>query len=363
MQQLRVLPNASIDPPLNGDTAFTLACVGLQEDSYLNEARMIWYNGKILDWDKAKVHVLTHALHYGTAVFEGLRCYKTDQGPAIFRLYDHVWRLINSAKIYLMNIGYEADEIAEAIKDTIEANDLEECYIRPIAFYGYGEMGVNPLKNKVDLSIAAWQWDAYLGKDALTHGVRCMVSSWRRINPSTLPPQAKCSANYANAALAKMEALKAGYGEAIMLNTQGMVSEGTGENIFRVKRGILSTPSAAAGILRGITRDTVIQLAADLNVECHRIDISREELYTADELFLCGTAAEITPIREVDGRPIGNGDYPITRSLQRAYQDAVHGRSEKHVDWLSHLSRFDSNMHKELSAAVSVSHASDSQSG
>jgi len=236
----------------------------------LNKATRIWYNGKIIDWDNATVHLLTHALHYGTAVFEGLRCYKTDQGPAVFRLYDHVWRIINSAKIYLMDLGYEADEIAEAIMTTIDANGLEECYIRPIAFYGYGEMGLNPLKNKVDFAVAAWRWGAYLGKNALTHGVRCMVSSWRRINPLTLPPQAKCSANYANASLAKIEAVKAGYDEAIMLNTQGMVSEGTGENIFRVKRGVLSTPNAAAGILRGITRDTVIQLAADLNISCHR---------------------------------------------------------------------------------------------
>lgn len=301
----------------------------------MDKATKIWYNGMIIDWDNATVHILTHALHYGTAVFEGLRCYRAEQGPAVFRLYDHVWRLLNSAKIYLMDIGYSADEIAKAVMATVAANELDECYIRPIAFYSYGEMGVNPLKNKVDLGIAAWRWGAYLGNDALTHGVRCMVSSWRRINPLTLPPQAKCSANYANASLAKIEALKAGYDEAIMLNTQGMVSEGTGENIFRVKRGVLSTPSAASGILRGITRDTVIQLAAEIEIACHRIDVSREELYTADELFLCGTAAEITPIKEVDGRRIGNGDYPITRKLQRAYDDAVRGRNKTHRDWLS----------------------------
>ena len=303
----------------------------------MKQSSKIWYNGRIIDWDNATVHILTHALHYGTAVFEGLRCNKTDRGPAVFRLYDHVWRLINSAKIYLMDLGYSADEVAEAIKNVVIANDLQECYIRPIAFYGFGEMGVNPLNNKVDFGIAAWRWTAYLGKDALTHGVRCMVSSWRRINPLTLPPQAKCSANYANASLAKIESLKAGYDEAIMLNTQGMVSEGTGENIFRIKRGVLSTPNAAAGILRGITRDTVIQLASEIEVNCHRIDISREELYTADELFLCGTAAEITPVREVDGRTIGDGEYPITRKLQRAYDDAVHGRNKKHDEWLSYL--------------------------
>ena len=298
----------------------------------------IWYNGRIVDWDSASVHLLTHALHYGTAVFEGLRCYMTAEGPAIFRLYDHVWRLINSAKIYLMDIGYGADEIAEAVIHTIAANALKECYIRPIAFYSAGEMGVNPLKNEVDFAIAAWPWEAYLGENAMSLGVRCMVSSWRRINPLTLPPQAKCSANYANASLAKIEAVKAGYDEAIMLNTRGMVSEGTGENIFRVKRGVLSTPNAAAGILRGITRDTVIQLAMDLKISCHRIDISREELYTADELFLCGTAAEIAPIREVDGRQIGNGDYPITRRLQGAYAGTIHGWNKRHTDWLTQVS-------------------------
>jgi len=236
-----------------------------------------------------------------------------------------------------MELGYNADEIASAITSTVHAIGLQECYIRPIAFYGFGEMGVNPLKNNVDFAIAAWRWDAYLGKDAASKGIRCMVSSWRRINPLTLPPQAKCSANYANAALAKIEALKAGYDEAIMLNLQGMVSEGTGENIFRVKRGSVSTPNAAAGILRGITRDTVIQLAGEVGIDCHRIDVSREELYTADELFLSGTAAEITPIREVDGRPVGNGEYPITRKIQQVYSDAVHGRGKKRADWLTYV--------------------------
>ena len=303
----------------------------------MDKATKIWLNGAILTWDEARIHVLTHALHYGTAVFEGLRCYKTERGSAIFRLDDHVWRLINSAKIYLMDLKYTAQEIEDAIKSTVRANNLEECYIRPIAFYGYGEMGVNPLPNKVELAVAAWRWGAYLGENALTQGVKCMVSSWRRIDPLTLPPQAKASANYANAALAKIEAIKAGYNEAIMLNTLGMVSEGTGENIFRVKRGILSTPSAAAGILRGITRDTVIQLAADAGIKCQRIDISREELYTSDELFLSGTAAEITPIREVDGRRIGDGDYPITRKLQASFADLVHGRNKNYMQWLTHL--------------------------
>lgn len=303
----------------------------------MDKVSKIWLNGGLVDWDSAKIHVLTHALHYGTAVFEGLRCYKTDRGPAIFRLYDHVWRLVNSTKIYLMDFRYSPDEVAAAIRTVVKANGLDECYIRPIAFYGYGEMGVNPLPNKVEFAVAAWRWGAYLGKDALKNGVRCLVSSWRRISPLTLPPQAKSSANYANAGLAKIEAIKAGYDEAILLNANGMVSEGTGENIFRVKRGALSTPPASSGILRGITRDTVIQLAGEIGVDCRRIEISREELYTSDELFLCGTAAEITPITEVDGRKIGNGDYPVTRKLQVAFDDAARGRGRQHSDWLDYV--------------------------
>ena len=304
---------------------------------FLDKSSKIWLNGKVIDWDEARVHILTHALHYGTAVFEGIRCYKTEGGPAIFRLEEHISRLIDSAKIYLMDLKLTQDEISQAIRAIIKANNLEECYIRPIAFYGYGEMGVNPLPNEVNFAVAVWRWGAYLGENALTKGVRCMVSSWRRINPLTLPPQAKASANYANASLAKIEAVKAGYDEAIMLNTSGFVSEGTGENIFRVKRRVVSTPTAAAGILRGITRDTVIQLAADLGITCQRADISREELYTSDELFFSGTAAEITPIREVDGRTIGDGQNPITRLLQTAYSDIVHGRNKDYGRWLTYI--------------------------
>ena len=303
----------------------------------MEKASKIWFNGKIVDWDDARVHILTHGLHYGTAVFEGIRCYKTEEGPAIFRLEDHISRFINSAKIYLMDLKLTEEEISQAIKSTVKANNFDECYIRPIAYYGSGEMGVNPLPNQVEFAVAAWRWGAYLGPTALTKGVRCMVSSWRRINPLTLPPQAKASANYANAALAKIEAVKAGYDEAIMLNTQGLVSEGTGENIFRIKRRIVSTPTAAAGILRGITRDTVIQLSADLGITCQRADISREELYTSDELFFSGTAAEITPIREVDGRAIGDGNYPLTRIFQKAYDEIVHGRNKNYARWLTYV--------------------------
>ncbi len=302
----------------------------------MEKTEKIWINGQLVDWDDAKVHVLTHSLHYGTAVFEGMRCYRTERGPAIFRLQDHIQRLINSGKIYLMDIGYSPTEIAQAAKLVVKANALNECYIRPIAFYGYGEMGINPFSSKVEMAIAAWPWGAYLGKDAAKNGVRCMVSSWRRINPSALPPQSKSSANYANSTLAKIEALKAGYDEAILLNANGMVCEGTGENIFRVQRGVLSTPPAASGILRGITRNTVIQLAQDIGVDCRINEISREELYISDELFLCGTAAELTPIREVDGRKVGDGTFPVTRKLQAGYEDAVRGRS-KHTQWLDYV--------------------------
>jgi len=302
----------------------------------LDKGKRIWINGQLIDWDNAKIHVLTHALHYGTAVFEGMRCYETDRGPAIFRLHDHVRRLINSAKIYLMDFRYNADEITQAIRSVVKVNGFRECYIRPIAYCGYGEMGVNPLRNKVDMAIACWGWGTYLGEDALKNGVRCIVSSWRKTNSQSLPAQAKSSANYANSALAKIEALKLGCDEAIMLNESGLVAEGTGENIFQVKHGVLYTPPASSGILGGITRDTVIQLAQETGVDCRESEISREELYISDEVFLTGTAAELTPIRELDGRKIGDGNYPVTRKLQAAYQDAVKGRS-KHTEWLDHV--------------------------
>ena len=302
----------------------------------MEKGKKIWINGQLVNWDEAKIHVLTHALHYGTAIFEGIRCYKTGRGPAIFRLSDHVERLINSAKILFMDLQHRPNEIVQAIRSVVKANGLDECYIRPVAFYGYGEMGINPLPNKVEMAIATWGWGAYLGEEAIKNGVRCMVSSWRKNNSLTLPPQAKSSANYAISALAKIEALKAGYEEAIMLHDNGMISEGTGENIFQVKDGVLSTPPTSACILRGITRDTIIQLAHDIDVECTETEIPREELYTSDELFLCGTAAEVTPIREVDGRKVGDGNYPITRQLQTAYQDAVRGRT-KHTHWSDYV--------------------------
>jgi branched-chain amino acid aminotransferase len=291
-------------------------------------------NGKLQRWSDAKIHVLTHALHYGTGVFEGIRCFETYEGPAVFRLREHINRLFDSAKIYMMEVPYSSDELFDAVKQTIAANDLPECYVRPIAYYSYGEMGVNPLPNKVDVAIAAWRWDTYLGKAAEENGVRCQVSSWRRINSSVLPPQAKCTANYANSSLAKIEAIKAGYDEAIMLNMNNTVAEATGENIFRIKDGVLSTPPASDGALRGITRDTVIKIASDLGIEVRRNTISREELYTSDELLLSGTAAGITPIREVDGRKIGSGKWPFAKKIRAEYDVITHGRSKKYMNWL-----------------------------
>jgi branched-chain amino acid aminotransferase len=300
----------------------------------MQESTWIWLNGELVKWEDAKVHFLTHALHYGTGIFEGIRCFSTPEGPAIFRLKEHVARLFESAKIYMMKMRFTPSEVAEAVKTTVSANGLDECYIRPLAYYSYGEMGVNPLPNKVDLGIAAWRWGNYLGEKAEKEGVRCQVSSWRRVHSSSMPPQAKSTANYLNAGQAKIEALKAGYDEAIMLNMDTMVAEASAENIFRVKDGILSTPPASAGVLRGITRDTVIEVAKKMGIEFRRSDISREELYTSDELFLTGTAAGVTPIREVDGRMIGSREWPITQQLHEAYAEIVHGKNPEYANWL-----------------------------
>ena len=301
----------------------------------MRESNWVWMNSEMIAWKDAKVPFLTHALHYGTGAFEGIRCFSTPKGSAIFRLREHISRLFESAKIYLMKIPYLQDELVEAATRTVGVNKLEECYIRPLAYYGYGEMGLNPLPNKVNIGIAAWPWDSYLGVKAENEGVRCQVSSWRRVHPSSLPPQAKSTANYANGSLAKIEALKAGYDEAILLNMQAMVAEASGENIFRVKDGVLSTPPASSGVLRGITRDTIIRLAGDTGIEFRRVDISREELYTSDELFLTGTAAGITPVREVDGRSVGNGDWPVMRKIKRAYEDIIHGKNSQYEKWLT----------------------------
>jgi branched-chain amino acid aminotransferase len=297
----------------------------------------IWMDGKFVDWDDARIHVLTHGLHYGYAIFEGIRCFSTSKGPAIFRLPEHMERFTNSAKIYRMNLGFSKKELEEACIELIGRNEIDECYIRPVAFSAYGEMGLNPLKNKMSVAIACWEWGPYLGKEAADRGVRAMISSWARIDSKSLPIQAKCAANYANSGLAKIEAIDAGYDEAILMNTNGMLAEGPGENIFRVKDDILSTPPASSGILRGITRDTIIQFASAEGIKFYRNDSTREELYTSDELFFTGTAAGIARIREVDGRKIGNGEYPITARLQKLYEGVTHGKLKRYEKWLRYV--------------------------
>lgn len=297
--------------------------------------KSVWMDGHLVPWADAQVHVLTHALHYGYAIFEGIRCHATERGPAIFRLREHMDRFMNSAKIYRMKLPYTRDELEQACVDLVADNGIADAYLRPLGYSGYGEMGLDPTKSKVRVAIGEWAWGAYLGEQNLGKGVRTMVSSWVRVDSRMLPPQAKCSSNYANSALAKMEATAAGYDEAILLNAAGMVAEGPGENIFRVKNDVVSTPPASSGILRGVTRDAVIQFIKDEGLVFQRTDFSREELFTADELLFTGTAAGITPIREVDGRPIGNGDYPITHRLQKRYDEAIHGRAKEYAHWLT----------------------------
>lgn len=303
----------------------------------MQELRLIWRNGKLVDWKEATTHVLTHALHYGTAVFEGIRCYKTRKGPAVFRLKEHVQRLFDSAHIIRMPIPYTHREIAEAVLETIRANEVEECYIRPVVFRGYGEMGVDPSRCAVDCAIAVWCWGAYMGDQALRNGVRAKISSYVRVHVNSGSPRAKTSANYLNSALAKMEAKELGYDEAILLDAHGFVAEGSGENIFYVKHGVLYTPHPYA-ILLGITRDTVMHLAQDLGIPVRETLCTRDDLYLADEAFFTGTAAEITPIVEIDGRRIGDGKPgPLTRKLQEVFFRVVRGEEPKYEHWLTYI--------------------------
>ena len=297
----------------------------------------IWIDGSLVKWDDAKIHVLTHGLHYGTGVFEGIRCYKTINGRAVFRLPDHIQRLLDSSKIYFMDLGYSKAQLQEAVIDTIRANVVEECYIRPIAYYGYGKMGVNPLPNKVSVAIAVWEWDEYLKESDVERGARLMVSAWTRIDNRSMPLHAKATANYANSSLARVEALKAGFDEAIMLNTNGMVVEASAENIFIVKDNSLITPPTASGALNGVTRDSILTLAREYRIPCEIRDISRDELYIADELFLTGTAAEVKQVGEIDNRIIGDGkDGVITKQLKKAFETIVHGQDKKFSQrWLT----------------------------
>jgi branched-chain amino acid aminotransferase len=293
-------------------------------------------NGEFVAWEDAKVHVLTHGLHYGTGVFEGVRCYDTaSKGPAVFRHADHLDRLYKSAELYYMPIPFEREQVREATLELIGRNGLRSCYIRPLVYRGYGTMGLFPLDAPVDVAIAVWEWGAYLGEEGKANGVRAKVSSWRRLSPESLIPHAKASGQYLNSILAKIEAHKAGYEEAILLDDHGHVCEGTGENLFVVRDGVLATPPQTASILDGINRRSVIRIARDAGYEVVERDLARAELYLADEVFCTGTAAELTPIREVDDHRVGDGrPGEVTRTVQRAFEDALHGRDPRYADWL-----------------------------
>ena len=302
------------------------------------EVDKIWMNGELVDWRDAQVHVLTHALHYGSGVFEGIRAYKTDRGPAVLRLSDHLARLRRSAKLYYMDVPYSNEELAQATKELIHANGLEHCYIRPIVYRGYEALGVNPLTCPVDATILLWEWGAYLGQEALEQGVDAKISSWSRMAPNTLPAMAKSSANYANSALIKMEAIADGYAEGIALDVFGNVSEGSGQNIFIVRDGVVYTPPIGSSILAGITRDSVMTLARDLGYTVTETVIPREMLYVADECFFVGTAAEVTPVRSIDKLTIGAGRRgPVTAALQQAFFDVINGEVPDTHGWLTYV--------------------------
>jgi branched-chain amino acid aminotransferase len=296
----------------------------------------IWMNGELVDWADANIHILTHSLHYGMGVFEGIRAYETPDGPAVFRLVDHMRRLHNSARIMMMDLPYSVDELVEATKLVVASTGLPSCYIRPIAYYGYGEMGLNTLPCSVDVAIACWPWGAYLGDDAASKGVSMKISSWIRHDHNTMPPAAKTTGNYVNSSLAKVEALKAGYDEAIMLNRQGFVSECTGENIFAARDNVLITPPLAAGALEGITQDSVMTIARDLGFETRIGELTRSDLYICEEMFVCGTAAEISAVSSVDDRPIPCPGA-MTTAIAAEYDRAVHGQVDRYKTWLDHV--------------------------
>jgi branched-chain amino acid aminotransferase len=295
----------------------------------------IWMDGKLVDWEDATVHVLTHALHYGTGVFEGIRAYETPKGPGVFRLTDHIKRLFRSAQVYMIDIPYSLEEMVQASKDTVRASGLKACYVRPIVYRGYGEMGLNPLNAPINVAVGVWPWGTYLGDDCLENGARLIISSWRRPDPNVLPTGAKATGQYINSGLAKVEALKGGYDDALMLSPEGTMAEGSGENLFIIRDTTLITPPESAGILMGVTRNSVIRIANDLGYEVLERKFVRSDIYTADEAFLTGTAAEVTPIREVDDRPIGSGTRgPVTKEIQQTYFSAVKGGLEQYADWV-----------------------------
>ena len=296
----------------------------------------IWFNGELIPWDDAQIHILTHSLHYGMGVFEGIRAYETADGPGVFRLTDHMRRFEASARILMMDLPYSVDEMVQAVKDTVRSTGLGSCYVRPIAYYGYGEMGLNTLPCSVDVAVACWPWGAYLGDDALTKGVRMKISSWIRPDHNSVPPAAKTTGNYVNSSLAKVEALKAGYDEAILLNGAGMVSECTGENVFVARHGRLITPPLSAGALEGITQSSVMTIARDLGFETSEGQLSRSDLYIAEEMFVCGTAAEVSAVSSVDDRPIPSPG-PMTTAIGEEYHRAVRGEVDKYKDWVEHV--------------------------
>jgi branched-chain amino acid aminotransferase len=301
----------------------------------IKEVEKIWFNGRLVDWKDARIHVLTHGLHYGTGVFEGIRAYETRNGAAVFRLTDHLKRFYRSAKIYFMEMPFTLDELREACKAVVRENGLRSAYIRPIAFRGYGEMGLYPLNSPVDVVVAAWSWGTYLGDEGIRNGIRVKTSSFRRIDVNTIPAGVKATGQYINSVLAKVEAKMAGYDEAVMLDSRGMVSEGSGENIFMVRNSIVYTPSTSSGILEGITRDTVFHIVGDMGLKVVERDLTRVDFYYADEAFMSGTAAEVVPVVEMDNYKIGDGKPgPITRRIQEEFYRIVRGESEKYSHWL-----------------------------
>ena len=304
----------------------------------MKESGKIWMNGKLVPFKNAKVHVLTHALHYSTSIFEGIRCYDTPNGSAIFRLPEHVDRFFNSAKLYGMKVPYSKKQISDSIIKTVKSSKLKQCYIRPLAYYGYGTMGLTPLKNKVDVSISCWEWKMGESKAGKFSGARCKISKWIRIDSRSQPMQAKSAANYSNAALARVEALKAGYDEAIMLNNKGHVAEGSAENIFVIKNGRITTPPLSADILNGITRDSAIQMIKADGKKISEKNITVNNLLSADEIFMTGTAAEVKSVTQVNRTKIGSGKIgPITKELQISFMDVVMGKNKKFLPWLKFL--------------------------
>jgi len=304
----------------------------------MSDDKKIWFDGHFVDYDLAKIHVLTHALHYGTGVFEGLRVYSTNKGPAVFRLDDHIKRLFNSGKAYFMKFDYTEKEIADSLIEAIKINNMKDCYVRIIGFYGYGKLGVNPLPNKVSIAIIVLHWSEHIKKSNLEEGISTVVSSWMKLDPRSMPTHAKGVANYANAALARMDALKSGAEEAIMINSAGFVVEASAENIFLIKDGIVYTPPISSGALEGITRDSVIEIMMQKNIPFKIENISRDELYYFEEAFLTGTASEIVPIGKIDHRIIGNGYIgPITQLIRNYYDLSVRGKSENNYSWLTFI--------------------------